>query len=90
MARGDDDLRLVRVGDQVHGTAHALEDLAWDHVVGKIPVRAYLEGLEMLVSGGFLLAELVHLLPEWRRLRVRRGSYRMIRCCRMSRLRGPR
>lgn len=45
MARGNHNLCLVRVGDQVHGTTHALEDLAWDHVVGEIAVCAYLEGL---------------------------------------------
>ena len=46
MARRDDDLRLVRVRDQVHGTAHALEDLAGDHVVGQVAVGADLECLE--------------------------------------------
>ena len=46
MARRDDNLRLVWVRDQVHGTAHALEDLAGDHVVGQVAVGADLECLE--------------------------------------------
>lgn len=44
--RGDNDFGVVRVGHQIHGAAHALEDLARDHVIGKIASRADLERSE--------------------------------------------
>lgn len=46
MLGGDNDLSVVRIGDKIHGTAHAFEDLAGDHVVGEVTIRADLESLQ--------------------------------------------
>jgi HD superfamily phosphodiesterase len=45
MAGSNHDLGLVGIGDQIHGTAHTLEYLSWDHVVGQVTVGAHLQGL---------------------------------------------
>ena len=45
MAGGYNNLGLVGVGDQVHGSAHTLEYLAGDHVICQVAVSAHLESL---------------------------------------------
>lgn len=46
MVRRYHDLGLVRVRYQVHRTAHALENLAGDHVVGQVTRCRDLQGAE--------------------------------------------
>ncbi|KAK1240570.1 hypothetical protein MKX07_004598 [Trichoderma sp. CBMAI-0711] len=43
---GDNDFGVLGVGDEVHGAAHALEELARDHEVGEVAGLADLQGAE--------------------------------------------
>lgn len=45
MTGGYNDLGLVGIRNQVHGTSHALEDPPGDHVVGQVTVGTDLQGL---------------------------------------------
>lgn len=42
---GNDNLGVVWIGDQIHGSAHALEDLAGNHVIGQVAGSTDLKSL---------------------------------------------
>lgn len=46
MIRRHDNLGLVRVRDQIHGAAHALEHFTGDHIVGQVATCADLQRAE--------------------------------------------
>lgn len=43
MARGNHDLGLVRVRDQIHCSSHTLEYLAGNHIVGQVAIGTHLQ-----------------------------------------------
>lgn len=84
------DFGLIGIGDQVHCTAHALEDFARNHIVGQIAIGAHLESLEESELAAHVKTHLQRdLLQELIHRRDHLGSYRMTRCYQMSRHRGP-